>query len=108
MATCGLIIIKMKADMELAIISLPVYFKSVKKWRYVLRKKQKQNKMTKKKEEKVSHSRSRTLDLRCVRSTRYLLHHDNLCYTESLNYVIFNNSAHRWCLKLVKPSWLAN
>ena len=46
MATHGLIIIKMKADVELA-ISLPVYFKSVKKWRYVLRKK-KQNKTKKK------------------------------------------------------------
>ena len=34
----------MKADSEL--ISLLVYFKSVKKWNYVLRKKTKQNKMT--------------------------------------------------------------
>ena len=40
MATHGLIIIKMKADVELA-ITLPAYFKSVKKWRYVLRKKNK-------------------------------------------------------------------
>ena len=40
MATHGLIIIKMKADVELA-ISLPVYFKSVKKWTYVIRKKKK-------------------------------------------------------------------
>ena len=40
MATHGLIIIKMKADVELA-ITLPVYFKSVKKWRYVLRKRNK-------------------------------------------------------------------
>ena len=39
----------MKADNEPA-ISLPVLFKSVKKWKYVLRKKQK-NKRTKKKEE---------------------------------------------------------
>ena len=46
MATHGLIIITMKADVELA-ITLPVYFKSVKKWRYVLRKK-KQNKTKKK------------------------------------------------------------
>ena len=46
MATHGLIIIKMKADVELA-ISLPVYFKSVKKWTYVIRKK-KQNKSKKK------------------------------------------------------------
>ena len=40
-------ILAMKADNEPA-ISLPVYFKSVKKWKYVLRKKQK-NKRTKKK-----------------------------------------------------------
>ena len=46
MATHRLIIIKMKADVELA-ISLPVYFKSVKKWTYVIRKK-KQNKSKKK------------------------------------------------------------
>ena len=38
MATHGLIIIKMNADVELA-ISLPVHFKSVKKWTYVIRKK---------------------------------------------------------------------
>ena len=48
MATRGLIIVEMKADNELA-ISLPVYFTSVKKWKYVLRKKKKQqNKRTKK------------------------------------------------------------
>ena len=52
MATHGLIIIKMNADVELA-ISLPVYFKSVKKWTYVIRKK-KQNKSKKKKEKKFS------------------------------------------------------
>ena len=46
-ATCGLIIIEIKDDNELAIISLPVYFKSVKKWKYVLSKK-KENKTTKK------------------------------------------------------------
>ena len=28
----------MKQDKELAIISLPVYFKSVEKWKYVLQK----------------------------------------------------------------------
>ena len=78
MATHGLIIIKMKADVELA-ISLPVYFKSVKKWTYVIRKKNKTK--VKKKEKKVFHSRSRTLDLWCIRSMRYLLHQDNLCYT---------------------------
>ena len=42
MAARGLIIVAMKADNELW-ISLLVYFKSVKKWKYVLRKK-KQNK----------------------------------------------------------------
>ena len=50
MATHGLIIIKMKADVELA-ISLLVYFKSVKKWTYVIRKnktKQKEKKRKKK------------------------------------------------------------
>ena len=38
MATHGLIIVETKADNELA-LSLTVYFKSVKKWKYVLRKK---------------------------------------------------------------------
>ena len=52
MATHGLIIIKMKADVELA-ISLPVYFKSVKKWTNVIRKK-KQNKSKKKRTKKFS------------------------------------------------------
>ena len=42
----------MKADVELA-ISLPVYFKSVKKWTYVIRKK-KQNKSKKKRKKKFS------------------------------------------------------
>lgn len=47
MATRGLIKVELKADNELS-ISVPVYFKSVKKWKYVLRKKkEKQNKMTK-------------------------------------------------------------
>ena len=48
MATHGLIIIKMKADVELA-ISLPVYFKSVKKWTYVIRKKKTKQKWKKRK-----------------------------------------------------------
>ena len=56
MATHGLIIIKMKADVELA-ITLPVYFKSVKKWRYVLRKK-KQNKTKKKGKKSFSQQES--------------------------------------------------
>ena len=37
MATHGLIIVAMKADNELS-ISVLLYFKSVKKWKYVLRK----------------------------------------------------------------------
>ena len=48
MRTRGLIILGIKVDNELA-ISLAVYFKSVKKWKYVLRKKQKQTKRPKKK-----------------------------------------------------------
>ena len=36
-ATHGLIIVAMKADNELS-ISVLLYFKSVKKWKYVLRK----------------------------------------------------------------------
>ena len=43
MFTHGLIIIAMKADNELS-ISVLLYFKSVKKWKFVLRK-TKQNKM---------------------------------------------------------------
>ena len=44
MATHGLIIVARKADNELS-ISVLLYFKSVKKWKFVLRK-TKQNKMT--------------------------------------------------------------
>ena len=44
MATHGLIIVAMKADNELS-ISVLLYFKSVKKWKFVLRK-TKQNKTT--------------------------------------------------------------
>ena len=55
-ATRGLIIVEMKADDELA-ISLPVHFKSVKKRKYVLRKK-KQNKT----EKRSSFGGSRTPD----------------------------------------------
>ena len=44
MFTHGLIIVAMKADNELS-ISVLLYFKSVKKWKYVLRK-TKQNKTT--------------------------------------------------------------
>ena len=53
MATHGLIIIKMKADVELA-ISLPVYFKSVKKWTYVISKKKNKTKVKKKRKKKFS------------------------------------------------------
>ena len=44
--TCGLIILEMKADNELA-ISLPVYFKPVKKWKHVLKKQNDQEKRKK-------------------------------------------------------------
>ena len=47
MRTRGLIILGIKVDNELA-ISLAVYFKSVKKWKYVLRKKQNKTKRPKK------------------------------------------------------------
>ena len=56
----------MKAENEPA-ISLPVYFKSVKKKKT---NKTKQNKPTKQKEKKVSSGGSRTPDLQSVRSTR--------------------------------------
>ena len=42
MATHGLIIVAMKADNELS-ISVLLYFKSVKKWKYVLRKTKQNN-----------------------------------------------------------------
>ena len=50
----------MKADNELS-ISLPVYFKFVKKWKYVLRKKQ--NKKTKKKKILMLRVESQTFDV---------------------------------------------
>ena len=49
MATHGLIVVEMKAHNELS-FSVPVCIKSVKKWKYVLWKKEKQNKMTKRKQ----------------------------------------------------------
>ena len=49
----------MKADNESA-ISIPVYFKPVKKWTYILRKKKKNQKDKKKKGKKTSYSESRT------------------------------------------------
>ena len=50
-----------KADNKPA-ISLPVYFKFVKKWKYVLRKKQQQQQQQqdKKKEKKIPDGESRT------------------------------------------------
>ena len=61
--TCGLIILEMKAENEPA-ISLPVYFKSVKK------KKNKAKQTDQTKGKKVSSGGSRTTDLQSVRSTR--------------------------------------
>ena len=68
----------MKADNAPA-ISIPVYFKSVKKWQYVLQKNKKQKTKNKraKKRKKVSNSKSRNPDLWHVRSMLYLLHHNN-------------------------------
>ena len=63
----------MKADNEPA-ISLLVYFKSVKKTKYVLRKNNNNNKRAK---IKSSNGKSRTPDLQRVRSVHYLLYHDN-------------------------------
>ena len=60
----------MKADNESA-ISLPVYFKSVKKWTYILRKKKNQ-KDKKKKEKKLPTARVEPRNLRHGRSTRFL------------------------------------
>ena len=56
----------MKADNESA-ISIPVYFKPVKKWTYILRKNKKKNQKDKKKGKKTSYSESRTQEP----STRY-------------------------------------
>ena len=77
MATHGLIIIEIKDDNELAIIiSLPVYFKSVKKWKYVLSKKKgKQN--NQKNSKKTFFDRSQTPNLRSAKSSHYLLCHVN-------------------------------
>ena len=65
----------MNADNEPA-ISVAVYFKSVKKWKYVLRKNKKQKQKGPKKRIE-NNGESRTPDLRRVRSMRYLLSHDN-------------------------------
>ena len=73
--TCGLIILEMKAENEPA-ISVPVYFKSVKKKNKQQQNKTKQNKPTKQKEKKVSSGGSRTPDLQSVRST-----HMSICTT---------------------------
>ena len=59
---------------------LPVYFKFVKKWKYLLRKK-KTNKIKqkdeKRKRKKTSHGESRTLDDQRDKWTRYLLRHNS-------------------------------
>ena len=67
----------MKADNEFA-ISIPVYFKSLKKWTYILRKKKK-NKREKKKEKNFlqRESNPRTFDtvgLRVFRQINQLYH----------------------------------
>ena len=59
---------------------LPVYFKFVKKWKYLLRKK-KTNKIKKRqkkeKEKKISDGQSRTLDRQRDNWTRYLFRHNS-------------------------------
>ena len=55
--TCGLIILEMKADNELA-ISLPAYFESVKIWKYLL-KKTKQNKTKNKNKPKTKRPKNK-------------------------------------------------
>ena len=68
MAAFGLINLEMKADNELAISLLTVYFKSVKKMKICVKKKI-TKKMTKKSSKKkfLMAVGSRTLDLQCVR-----------------------------------------
>ena len=61
---------------------LPVYFKFVKKWKYLLRKKtnkqkKKKTKKKKEKEKKISDGQSRTLDHQRDKWTRYLLRHNS-------------------------------
>ena len=69
--------LEMKVDNEPA-ISLPVYSKSLKKWKYVLHKnKTKKEQKGQTRGKKVSNGESRTPDLQSVRSTRYLLRQDN-------------------------------
>ena len=67
MAAFGLINLEMKADNELAISLLTVYFKSVKKMKICVKKKT-TKKMTKKSSKKkfLMAVGSRTLDLQCV------------------------------------------
>ena len=69
-------ILEIKADNEPA-ISLPVYFKFVKKWKYVLRKKHKTKQKDQKKEKKVSIGDSHSRDHRSIEWTRYPLPLDN-------------------------------
>ena len=69
-------ILEIKADNEPG-ISLPVYFKFVKKWKYILRKKHKTKQKDQKKEKKVSSDQSRSRDHRSIEWTHYPLPHDN-------------------------------
>ena len=54
---------------------LPVYFKFVKKWKYLLRRKKQTKK--KEKEKKISDGQSRTLDRQRDNWTRYLFRHNS-------------------------------
>ena len=63
----------MKSENESA-ISLAVYFKSVKKWKHVLRKIQKTET---KKRKKIISDKYRSPDLQSMNSKHYLLRHES-------------------------------
>ena len=107
MATRGLIIIEIKDGNELAIISLPVYFKSVKKWKYVLSKKKgKQNnqKNSKKKLSSVGvEPQTFWVQSQCI---TYCAMSTNVKQNHWINYLYHfcpRNSAAGGCLNLVEP-----
>ena len=66
----------MKQDKEPA-ISLPVYFKSVKKWKYVLRKNKKKKTKGQKKEKSFQQGESKSGPLTCKVNAFNLLHLNN-------------------------------
>ena len=83
MRTRGLIILGIKVDNELA-ISLAVYFESVKKWKYVLRKKQNKTKRPKK-DNLSSGVKARIFDVQ-GQSVIYCATTTNFKQNRSINY----------------------